>query len=53
MNNPADRQKELARVRIARSRFSAKEASLSDGSSPTDLEEFAEKLSIAALSCDS
>ena len=50
MNNPEERQKELARVRSARFRFSEKEASLDDESSATDLERFIEQLAISALS---
>ena len=51
MNNPDDRQKELARVRSARFRFSAKEASLAAESASTDLGGFIDQLAIAAISC--
>ena len=47
MNNPEERQKELARVRAARFRFPEKEANLAAESPPTDLERFVEQLSIA------
>ena len=47
MNNPDERQKELARVRSARLRFSSKEAKLSAESSLGDLERFIDQLAIS------
>ena len=49
MNNPNERQKELARVRGARFRFSSKEAKLSAESSLSDLERFIDQLAISVF----